>query len=250
MTQLQGEAKQRYVADLFARISRRYDLMNTLMTGGMHHRWKRQTARLATQGMTGKALDIATGTGDLAFALVQRSGVEHAVGVDLLPEMLVFAQAKARAKQLDRRVTLITGDALSLPFPDNTFACATAGFSLRNMPDLPQALTEMARVVRPGGRVTTLELTPLSTGVKSKFFRFYFHRLVPLMGQIIAGDRSAYTYLPQSVDYFLEANRLADLFRRVGLVDVGHVPLGFGTVAIHYGTKPDGTKPDGTKPEN
>ncbi len=240
MTLLEGAAKQRYVADLFARISRRYDLMNTLMTGGMHHRWKRQTAQITTQGLTGKALDIATGTGDLAFALVRRPGIEYAVGVDLLPEMLVFAQAKAHSRQLDRQVTLITGDALSLPFPDNAFACATAGFSLRNMPDLPQALKEMTRVVRPGGRVTTLELTPLSTSVKSKFFRFYFHRLVPLMGQLIAGDRSAYTYLPQSVDYFLEANRLSDLFRQVGLVNVGHVPLGFGTVAIHYGTKPGG----------
>ena len=247
MAQLQGEAKQRYVADLFARISRRYDLMNTLMTGGMHHRWKRRTARLTTQGLSGKALDIATGTGDLAFALVRRPGVESAVGVDLLPEMLVFAQAKARSRQLDHQVTLITGDARSLPFPDDTFACATAGFSLRNMSDLPQALTEMARVVRPGGRVTTLELTPLNTGIKSRFFRFYFHRLVPLMGQIVAGDRSAYTYLPQSVDHFLEANRLSDLFRQVGLVDVGYLKLGFGTVAIHYGTKPDGTKPDGTK---
>ena len=239
MTQLQGEAKQRYVADLFTRISRRYDLMNTLMTGGMHHRWKRQTARLTTRGLTGKALDIATGTGDLAFALVRQPGVEHAVGVDLLPEMLAFAQLKSRSQYISQHVTLITGDALSLPFPNNAFACATAGFSLRNMPDLPQALTEMARVVRPGGRITTLELTPLSTGIKSRFFHFYFHRLVPLMGQLIAGDRSAYTYLPQSVDYFLEAGRLSDLFRRVGLVDVGHIALGFGTVALHYGTKPD-----------
>jgi len=239
MTQLQGEAKQRYVADLFARISRRYDLMNTLMTGGMHHRWKRQTARLTTRGLTGKALDIATGTGDLAFALVRQPGVEHAVGVDLLPEMLAFAQLKSRSQYISEHVTLITADALSLPFPNNAFACATAGFSLRNMPDLPQALTEMARVVRPGGRITTLELTPLSTGIKSRFFRFYFHRLVPLMGQLIAGDRSAYTYLPQSVDYFLEAGRLSDLFRWVGLVDVGLIALGFGTVALHYGTKPD-----------
>ena len=181
MTQLQGEAKQRYVADLFARISRRYDLMNTLMTGGMHHRWKRQTARLTTQGLSGKALDIATGTGDLAFALVCQPGVEHVVAVDLLPEMLAFAQVKSRSQYIDQHVTLITGDALTLPFHDNAFACATAGFSLRNMPDLPQALTEMARVVRPGGQITTLELTPLSIGIKSRLFRFYFHRFVPLM---------------------------------------------------------------------
>jgi demethylmenaquinone methyltransferase/2-methoxy-6-polyprenyl-1,4-benzoquinol methylase len=244
MTQLQGEAKQRYVADLFARISRRYDLMNTLMTGGMHHRWKRRAARITTQGLSGKALDIATGTGDLAIELARRPGVEYAAGVDLLPEMLALARAKARSRRLETRVALIAGDALSLPFPDGVFACAAAGFSLRNMPDLPRALTEMARVVRPAGRVTTLELTPLDAGFRSRLFRLYFHRLVPLMGQLIAGDRSAYTYLPRSVDYFLEADRLSDLFRQVGLVDVGYQMLAFGTVAIHYGVKPEVAAPD------
>lgn len=248
MTQLQGDAKQRYVADLFARISRRYDLMNTLMTVGMHHRWKRRTARITAQGLSGQALDIATGTGDLAIELVRQPGVVCAVGIDLLPEMLAFARAKARSRRLDDQVTLITGDALALPFPDGVFACATAGFSLRNMPDLPRALTEMTRVVRPGGRVTTLELTPLNSGFRSSLFRFYFHRLVPLMGQLIAGDRSAYTYLPQSVDHFLRADRLGDLFRQAGLVDVGHQMLGFGTVAIHHGIKPGGRRPDVSDP--
>lgn len=243
MTQLQGEAKRRYVAKLFARISPRYDVMNTLMTGGMHYRWKRHTARITARGLSGKALDIATGTGDLAIELARRPEVEWAVGVDLLPEMLAFARAKVRSRRLGDRVALITGDALSLPFPDGVFACATAGFSLRNMPDLLQALAEMARVVRPGGRVTTLELSPLNSGFRARLFRVYFHRLVPLMGQMIAGDRSAYTYLPQSVDQFLEADRLRDLFRQVGLVDVGHQMLGFGTVAIHCGVKPDAAGP-------
>jgi demethylmenaquinone methyltransferase/2-methoxy-6-polyprenyl-1,4-benzoquinol methylase len=212
--------------------------MNSLMTGGMHHRWKRRTARITARGLEGVALDIATGTGDLAFALTRQPGIRHAVGVDLLPEMLTIARSKARDRGLSRVTTLVAGDALRLPFPDNSFACATAGFSLRNMPDLPQALREMARVVRPGGRVTTLELTPLDRGLKARFFRFYFHRLVPLMGQLIAGDRTAYTYLPQSVDYFLQADRLADLYREVGLVDVSYRKLGFGTVAIHQGAKP------------
>lgn len=238
MAQLRGEARQRYVADLFSRISPRYDLMNTLMTGGMHHRWKRRTAALTAAGLEGPALDIATGTGDLAFALAAHRGVTHAVGVDLLPEMLSVGLHKSRKRGLQERVTLLAGDALALPFPDDTFACATAGFSLRNMPDLPAAIGEMVRVVRPGGRVTTLELTPMNRGLKAGLFRLYFHRAVPLMGQLVAGDRAAYTYLPQSVDYFLQAGRLAELFRRTGLVDVGYVPLGFGTVAVHHGTKP------------
>ncbi len=238
MAQLTGPARRRYVADLFARIARRYDLMNTLMTGGMHHRWKRRAARLTAQGLPGPALDVATGTGDLALTLARLPGVNRTVGVDLLPEMLTIAQAKSDKAGLSARVTLIAGDALALPFADDSFACATAGFSLRNVTDLPLALSEMARVVRPGGRVTTLELTPMGRGIKPAVLRCYFHRLVPLMGQLVAGDRAAYTYLPQSVDYFLQADRLADLFRQTGLVDVGYTSLGFGAVAIHHGLKP------------
>ena len=238
MAELTGEAKRRYVAGLFARIARRYDLMNTLMTGGMHHYWKRRTAALTAEGLEGVALDVATGTGDLAFALARRPGITHSVGLDLLPEMLALAQAKSGKRGLRDSVSLVTGDALALPFPDASFACATAGFSLRNVPDLPGALAEMARVVRPGGRVTTLELTPMGPGVKSRVLRCYFHGLVPVIGQLVAGDRAAYTYLPQSVDYFLEGGRLAGLFRQVGLADVGFITLGFGAVAVHYGAKP------------
>jgi len=238
MAELRGEAKQHYVTDLFARIAPRYDLMNTLITWGMHRRWRQKTVQVTTQGLQGKALDVATGTGDLALALARLPEIDYSVGVDLLPEMLVLAQAKTRSRGLTGRANLIKGDALALPFPDNTFACATAGFSLRNMPDLCQALAEMARVVQPGGRVSTLELTPFNSGIKARLFRLYFHRLVPFMGQVIAGDRSAYAYLPQSVDHFLEADRLAGLFQEVGLTEVGYLKLGFGTVALHRGIKP------------
>ena len=238
MANLSGEAKQTYVADLFARIAGRYDLMNSLMTGGMHHRWKRDTARSTAEGLAGPALDIATGTGDLAFALAGQPGIDSAVGVDLLPEMLTLARDKQKRKVEGRNADFLQGDALRLPFPDGAFACATAGFSLRNMPDLPQAIAEMARVVRSGGRITTLELTPMGPGLKAGLFRLYFHGVVPLVGQVVAGDRGAYTYLPQSVDYFLQADRLAELFSQVGLEKVGYRKLGFGTVAFHYGTKP------------
>ena len=237
MADLQGQAKQRYVAGMFTRISGRYDLMNTLMTGGMHRRWKRKTARVTTQGLTGKALDVATGTGDLALALTRSPGIDHTVGLDLLLEMLVLAKGKTRARKIAATTTWMLGDALSLPFPDGSFACATAGFSLRNMPDLGQALAEMARVVRPGGRVTTLELTPLTGGAIAGLFRFYFHRVVPLLGQLVAGDRSAYTYLPQSVDHFPDAGTLAEMLQGVGLVGVGYSRLGFGAVALHWGSK-------------
>ncbi len=248
MAHLRGDDKRRYVAEMFARISPRYDLMNSLMTGGLHHRWKRETARSTAAGLQGAALDVATGTGDLAFALARCSGIDHAVGVDLLSEMLTIAANKPAARQpqpsFPRRqessppVSFIMGDALQLPFPDNTFVCATAGFSLRNMADVPAAITEMARVVSPGGRVTTLELTPMPPGIRAALGRLYFHRFVPLMGQIVAGDRTAYTYLPSSVDYFLTAEGLAEVYRKAGLVNVGYRRLGLGGVALHHGEKP------------
>ena len=237
MAELTGEAKQRYVSGMFTRIAGRYDLMNNLMTGGLHLKWKQQTARLTAAGLTGRALDVATGTGDLALALARCPGIGHAVGVDVLPRMITLAQAKARAKNLDGNTTLMVADAHALPFPDDSFACATAGFSLRNMADLGQALAEMVRVVRPGGRVSTLELTPMQAGGKATLLRLYFQRLVPLLGQVVAGDRAAYTYLPQSVDYFLEADRLAGLFRDLGLVNVAYQRLGFGAVTLHWGAK-------------
>ena len=244
MAYLTGDDKQRYVAEMFARIAPRYDLMNALMTGGLHHRWKRDTAQLTAAGVAGAGgamLDIATGTGDLAFALAGRTGVTGVVGVDLLPEMLAIATRRRREAAQQRRdipVVFALGDALRLPFADNSFAGATAGFSLRNMRDVPAAINEMARVVAPGGRVTTLELTPMRPGISAALGRLYFHRFVPLLGQLVARDRAAYTYLPDSVDYFLTADGLAEVYRQAGLVDVGYRRLGLGGVALHYGDKP------------
>ena len=237
MARLTGAERQRYVADLFSRISGHYDLMNDIMTLGMHRGWKRKTAAIATQNSTGSALDVSTGTGDLAFQLARMPGISRAVALDLLPEMILRAQDKASHKH-SQLPAFVVGDALSLPFSSNTFACSTAGFSLRNMPDVRQAIAEMTRVVRPGGRVALLELSPMDSDFKARIFRLYFHRLVPLVGAIIARDRTAYTYLPQSVDTFIGAEELAAMLRDAGLSGVGYQRLGFGTVCIHWGDKP------------
>lgn len=237
MAELQGAEKQRYVADLFSRISGRYDLMNDLMTLGMHRRWKKKTAALAAQGLRGPAIDVSTGTGDLALELARYPEIGHVVGLDLLQDMVSRASSKVSDRGLSSLVTIVTGDALSLPFADNSFACATAGFSLRNMPDVAMALSEMVRVVRSGGRVVTLELSPMPKGVRSTLFRPLFHGLVPLIGRAVAGDRSAYAYLPKSVDHFLDAVQLADMLSYLGLTGVGYRRLGFGTVAMHWGVK-------------
>ena len=238
MAELTGAARQRYVADLFSRVSGHYDLMNDVMTLGMHRGWKRQTARLATAELSGSALDVSTGTGDLAFQLARHPGTNCIVGLDLLPEMIARARVKT-ARQKSAKVTFMVGDALSLPFPTGTFACATAGFSLRNMPDVHQAIREMARVVMPGGRVALLELSPMETGLKARLFRLYFHGMVPLIGKLIARDRAAYTYLPQSVDRFYYAENLAGILKDSGLERVNYHRLGFGTVCLHWGDKPE-----------
>ena len=248
MAELRGAERRRYVADLFTRIARRYDLLNDLMTFGMHRRWKRRTARAASAGLPGPAspglarpsvaLDVATGTGDLAWELARCPGVNAVAAVDLLPAMLRLAQEKRRRQRGGGAVTLLQGDAVSLPFADDTFDCATAGFSLRNMPEVRAALAEMVRVVRPGGRVALLELSPLERGWKARAFRLYFHGFVPRLGRLAAGDAAAYTYLPQSVERFMDAEELAALLRELGLAAVEYRRLGFGTVCLHQGRKP------------
>ncbi len=236
MTQLTGETKARYVARMFARIARRYDLLNTVMTGGMHHRWRRLAARLAAQGMEGVALDVATGTGDFAIALLQNPGIRQVVALDFVPEMLELAKAKAETPTHGREVTLIQGDALKLPFPNDTFACATSGFSLRNVMDVPLALKEMARVVRPGGRVVILEITPVPGPTPWRLlFHWYFHRITPVLGGLLARDREAYAYLPQSVDSFPTARELQGLMEAAELREVIYRYLGLRTVALHVG---------------
>ena len=237
---LDEDAKRRYVAELFSRIAPRYDLMNTLMTGGMHHRWRRVAARVATNGPEGEALDVGTGTGDLALALARMKGVTRVVGVDLLPEMVARARWKALSKDADSRAFFAVCDALSLPFPDGSFACATSAWGLRNMPDLAASVREMTRVVIPGGKIVSLESMPMERRAIRPLFRFFFHSLVPLMGQLFGKDRAAYTYLPQSVESFLTADALARLFEEVGLEDVGYRMLGLGAVAVHWGTKGKG----------
>ena len=237
MAELKGQDKQRYVAEMFDRITGRYDLMNTLMTGRMHLGWKQKTARITSEGLTGPALDIATGTGDLALYLAKRPGIEQVVGLDFLPGMIARAKTKSVAWGVAGKTDFLVGDAHTLPFGDDSFACATAGFSLRNMADLKAALKEMVRVVRREGRVTTLELTPVKPGGASRVMRWHSQALVPLLGQVIGRDRAAYTYLPQSVDRFLEADELAALFREIGLSNVGYTRMGFGAVTLHSGIK-------------
>jgi demethylmenaquinone methyltransferase/2-methoxy-6-polyprenyl-1,4-benzoquinol methylase len=230
-----GPDKARFVSEMFTRIARRYDLMNGLMTLGRHHAWRRAAARQTIPAPDGPALDLATGTGDLALDLAMIHPHRLVVGADFSLGMLRVAVGKLGAAEAGRRVRLLAADALSLPFGDRTFACVTSAFLLRNLADLGRGLAEMRRVTRPGGRVVALDITQPALPGWAGLFRLYFHRVVPLLGRIVSGDPEAYAYLPQSVDRFLDADELRGLMEQAGLRGVGYRRLGLGTITIHTG---------------
>ncbi|MFH1560169.1 MAG: bifunctional demethylmenaquinone methyltransferase/2-methoxy-6-polyprenyl-1,4-benzoquinol methylase UbiE [Chloroflexota bacterium] len=246
MVQLKGDEKARYVAAMFDRISSRYDLLNTVMSGGMHHLWRQRAAYLAAQEDqgeapstgSGQALDVATGTGDFALALARRLGIGRVVGLDFAPRMLPMARDKAQRRGLSHWVHWMLGDALALPFSDDHFLCATVGFGLRNFSDKEAALREMARVVIPGGRVVILDMVPLGDkGISHRLLRVYFRKVVPRLGTLLTGNKEAYTYLPDSVDSYLTAQQLAAIMEGAGLQNVHYQMMGLGTVALHVGEK-------------
>jgi len=232
---LGGVEKARFVSAMFSRIARRYDLMNGIMTLGMHHAWRRGAARQTIASPDGPALDLATGTGDLALELAEVHPHRTVIAADFSMGMLAIARAKLRDLEQPRRIRLLAADALALPFEARTFACVTSAFLLRNLADLEQGLREMRRVSRPGGRVVALEITQMSTPGFAALFRFYFHRVVPWVGQLVGGDREAYTYLPQSVDRFVTPTELVKLMEKVGLRGVTYRRLGLGTITVHVG---------------
>jgi demethylmenaquinone methyltransferase/2-methoxy-6-polyprenyl-1,4-benzoquinol methylase len=222
------------VAEMFGRIVHRYDLMNRLMTFWQDVGWRKKCVRAALGAGNESALDVATGTGDLAIALAD-GGYRDVVGIDFAPGMIAAAEAKRHGRS---DLTFQVGDALNLPFPDNHFDAVTVSFGLRNMKDYQAAITEMTRVVKPGGRWICLELTPYRTPVLSQIFTWYFTRIVPRVGGWLSGDAEAYHYLPTSVASFPDAGAMLDLMRAAGLAAVEYELLGMGTVALHVGIKP------------
>ena len=212
---------------MFDRIAGVYDVMNSVMTVGMHQRWRERAVELARVGPGSRALDVATGTGDLAVAL--REAGADVVGCDFSEEMLERARAKEPAARFE------WADALALPYEDDAFDAATVGFGARNFSDLGKGLAEMVRVVKPGGRVVVLEITTPQKPPLSAFFSLWFDRAVPVLGRL-AGDSEAYSYLPNSVKRFPEPRALAAELASAGLEDVRWVLTAGGIIAIHVGT--------------
>ena len=219
---------------MFDRIAGVYDLMNTAMTAGMHHRWRARTADWAGLSPGEAALDACCGTGDLALELDRRVGPEGTVvGCDFSEPMLEAARRKA-AQRGASQVRFEWADALELPYEDGSFDAATVGFGVRNLADLGRGLDELNRVLKPGGRLVILEITQPRRPPLSAFYSLWFDRLVPLLGTV-AGDRDAYAYLPQSVKRFPAPERLAAMMDAAGLERIRYVVLAGGIIAIHRG---------------
>jgi demethylmenaquinone methyltransferase / 2-methoxy-6-polyprenyl-1,4-benzoquinol methylase len=225
-----GTLEEGQVEAMFDRIAGFYDRMNSVMTAGLHHRWRERAADLAALSPGDRALDVATGTGDLAIELARRVGPDgEVVGSDFSAGMLELARRK------DDRVRWELANAMALPYQDDAFSAATVGFGARNFSDLGRGLAEMTRVVRPGGRVVVLEITTPTRPPLSSFFSVWFDRVVPAIGRI-AGDPDAYAYLPSSVKRFPGPQALGAAMERAGLTDIRWVLTAGGIIAVHSGT--------------
>lgn len=231
-----GTLEAGQVQAMFDGIAGFYDLLNSVMTAGLHHRWRERAVDLARVGPGSRVLDVATGTGDLAIELARRvSPGGEVVGSDFSEAMLERARAKSKPAGAELRFEW--GDALDLPFADGAFDAATVGFGARNFSDLARGLAEMVRVVRPGGRVVVLEFTSPTRAPLSLFYRLWFDRVVPLLGALV-GDSDAYTYLPNSVKRFPAPAELAAELERAGLREIRYLLTAGGIVVIHVGTVP------------
>lgn len=220
------------IRKMFDSISGRYDLLNRIMTGGRDLAWRRQTARIALAGESRqRVLDVATGTGDMALALLD-AGAGQVIGLDFSAEMLRGAREKIGFRS---HCSLLTGDAMRLPFPDATFDACTVAFGLRNMADYAAAVRELVRVIRPGGRFVCLELSPPPNRLMATVFDLHIGHVMPMLGGIISGDRAAYSYLPRSAAAFPAADTLTTYLRDAGLTKVTYRRLALGTVALHSG---------------
>lgn len=225
---------------MFDGIAARYDLLNHVLSANMDKRWRRvlTTKLFATlPDHTGKVriLDVACGTGDLSFA-VHKRGPAQVIGIDFSRPMLELAKSKAKAQGLN--LSFIEGDALDLPFADRSFTAVTIAFGLRNLTSVESAFEELLRVLKPGGRIAVLEFSRPVIPVFRSIFRIYFAKILPLLGGLISGSRSAYEYLPESVERFPDQKELAALMTEAGFVGVSFENLTGGIAALHFGTRP------------
>ena len=232
------DQKPAYVNRMFSAIAARYDLLNRIMTFGLDQGWRRFAVRQITPTMwsgTRRALDVATGTGDFLPILHEVMPEAQVIGADFCLPMMQAGLSKVDVT--GDRGAYVGGDALQLPFPDNTFDVITTGFGMRNVADLVGALREMQRVAKPGGQIACLEVARPNSALLRLGHRMYFTRVVPIIGALVGGNSEAYTYLPQSAERFPPPEHLRDLFKAAGWRHVRYTLLGLGAVAVHVAEK-------------
>ena len=219
---------------MFDALVPRYDLLNHLMSAGQDIVWRRRTAARLPDPCR-RVLDVGTGTGDLAVTVLLRAAAT-VVGLDLSAPMLELASVKIRRRGLGDRFAAVQGSALELPFSDRCFDAVTVAFGLRNIPDRAAALREMARVVRPGGKVLVLEMTLPRRSLARHFFRLHLRYVIPLLGRLLSPSAEAYRYLPASIRAFPSPQELTSLMRAAGLIDVRNRSMSLGITHLHEGT--------------
>lgn len=225
------------IRNLFNNIASTYDFLNHLLSLGRDYYWRKKAVQ-GLEGLEGWILDIATGTGDVAIEIIHQNDHHRKVfGLDFSRPMIKKAQRKVLDKGLSQTITLSLGDALSLPFRDNTFCASMIAFGLRNIVKKEQALSEMVRVIQKGGKVIILEFTFPQKGLMRKLFPIYFQKVLPWVGGFISGDREAYAYLPESVSHFASAENYEEIMKKAGLEKVGSQSLTGGVASVISGTK-------------
>ncbi|WJH34202.1 demethylmenaquinone methyltransferase [Paenibacillus sp. CC-CFT747] len=229
--------KEQFVHSVFESIAPKYDLMNDILSFRRHKAWRSFTMKKMKVPAGATAIDLCCGTCDWTLSLAKASGTGPIVGLDFSQHMLDYGAEKVKAAGRNDQITLVQGNAMSLPYDDNSFDYATIGFGLRNVPDLEQVLREMQRVVKPGGQVVCLELSKPTWQPFKSIYYFYFQRLLPLMGKLIAKRYEQYKWLPESLVSFPDHQQLAGIFRQIGLTNVQAYPLTGGIAALHIGFK-------------
>ena len=235
--QVAEETKAGLVHGVFTSVASRYDVMNDVMSAGIHRVWKDAMMDWLAPRDGQALLDVAGGTGDIAFRFLDRAPGAQATVLDLTESMLAQGQARAEAAQLAGRLDWVVGDAMALPFEDARFDRYTISFGIRNVTRIPDALSEAFRVLRPGGRLVVLEFSQLPNAALQRLYDLYSFNVIPRMGQAIAGDRDSYQYLVESIRRFPDQEAFATMIRAAGFEQVGYRNLSMGIAALHSGWK-------------
>ena len=225
------------VKSIFGSVASRYDIMNDVMSGGIHRVWKDAMMDWLAPRSGQKLLDVAGGTGDIAYRFLKRAGQGHATVLDLTEEMLVEGRKRAEASQMVDQLDWSVGDAMALPFPDNSFDVYTISFGIRNVTRPQDALNEAFRVLRPGGRLMVLEFSQIPNPAMQWAYDRYSFNLIPLMGQLIANDRDSYQYLVESIRKFPDQDMFLNMVRSAGFENAKYRNLTAGVACLHSGWK-------------